>query len=220
MKNQYVSFHSPKKARLWLEGRGLNSINAIKGDAFYLPKVLEANAPTLFLSRQKIGEKDTKHSVCEKGSGENAIRLIDIQRHEIKQWIESSRGFYAHYKEDGIRLVRVNEPNTGRCVKQIVVATLVTLENEVFVGTNRCMQPQVTCPREKHNMKSGEGYHLCTEVCQQVGHAEVDAITQAGEKAKGAIIYLEGHTYACENCKSSAQQAGSEIIVANDLFLN
>lgn len=32
------------------------------------------------------------------------------------------------------------------------------------------------CPRDVAGCVSGEGYHMCREICNQVAHAEVDAI--------------------------------------------
>jgi deoxycytidylate deaminase len=63
-------------------------------------------------------------------------------------------------------------------------------------------------------MPSGVGYELCKSVCQQEGHAEENALSFAGDKAKGATLYVEGHTYACGNCTSIAEQYGvKEIII-------
>lgn len=100
------------------------------------------------------------------------------------------------------------------CIKQTVRALIVTPSGEKFEGTNACENPQDRCPRDLQGYKSGEGYHLCKEVCQQQSHAEVAAIKNAGNKAEGSKLYLIGHTYACDNCKSVAKLHGiSEIIV-------
>lgn len=99
----------------------------------------------------------------------------------------------------------------GPCVKQVVTAILVTVNGEVFIGTNDCEIPQTVCPRQ--HMKTGEGYELCVSVCRQTGHAEINALKFAGNKASGSTIYLQGHTYACEPCKQAAANAGATIIV-------
>lgn len=57
-------------------------------------------------------------------------------------------------------------------------------------------------------MKTGEGYYLCKQVCEQTGHAEINALLAAGEKAKGARMVITDHTYACEPCKTAAERAG------------
>jgi deoxycytidylate deaminase len=102
---------------------------------------------------------------------------------------------------------------TGPCVKQTVTATIVTPDGERFVGTNFVRNPQPTCPRG--DMPTGVGYELCRTVCDQSGHAEPNALAVAGEKARGATLYLEGHTYACEPCKEAARAAGIvEIVIA------
>lgn len=99
----------------------------------------------------------------------------------------------------------------GPCTKQTVTATIVTPEGERFVGTNFVRNAQPVCPRA--DMPTGVGYELCRTVCDQSGHAEPNAIAAAGEKARGATLYLEGHTYACEPCKAACAEAGVREIV-------
>jgi deoxycytidylate deaminase len=62
-------------------------------------------------------------------------------------------------------------------------------------------------------MASGTGYELCRDVCMQPGHAEVNAIRTAGKAAAGGVLYLEGHTYACDDCKATASAAGIARVV-------
>ena len=64
-----------------------------------------------------------------------------------------------------------------------------------IVGTNACESPQSTCPRLDH-----EDYLKCKTICKQIGHAEVVAVTLAGDKAAGSQAFLEGHTYICKDC--------------------
>jgi len=91
----------------------------------------------------------------------------------------------------------------GPCAKATVSCTLVTTDGELIVGTNYCENAQPICPR-----KLGEGYEKCKSICQQFGHAEVAAVHLAGPKAKGARAFLEGHTYACQNCQETLFAAG------------
>lgn len=91
----------------------------------------------------------------------------------------------------------------GPCAKATVRCTLVTPSGEHIVGTNRCANPQPKCPRGP-----GEDYTKCTAICQQQGHAEQVAVLLAGEKARGARAFLEGHTYACMNCQHALFGAG------------
>jgi len=154
---------------------------------------------------------DTVEHYAQLERNENGSTLI-LSHPVLEEWLEGSSGFYIAYSTIGMRIVRIKEENTGPCAKQNVLATLVSEDGEVFVGTNLCRNPQKECPRDTFGMKSGEGYHLCEEICQQRSHAEVDAITQAGEKAKGGIIYLTGHQYACGNCSSCAEQASVKTI--------
>jgi len=105
----------------------------------------------------------------------------------------------------------LESPVIGPCAKQTVRATIVTPEGYRFVATNYVLNAQATCPRG--GMPTGEGYHLCREVCMQVGHAEINALRIAGKFARGATLYLEGHTYACEPCKAACDEAGIVALV-------
>lgn len=110
--------------------------------------------------------------------------------------------------EQADRFVTVTAIKRGPCAKQTVTATIVTSAGERFVGTNDCANPQTSCPRDAAGMKTGEGYHLCGEVCQQTDHAEINALRAAGEKARDGVMYIEGHTYACEPCRQAMVKAG------------
>ena len=103
------------------------------------------------------------------------------------------------------------ERGHGPCAKQTVRATIVAQDGRRFTGTNDCLNPQTTCPRA--GMKTGEGYHLCEQVCQQTGHAEINALRAAGVFARDAVMYVEGHTYVCDRCKVAAVSAGVKEIV-------
>lgn len=94
------------------------------------------------------------------------------------------------------------------CAKQRVKAVLVATNGRTFIGENLCANPQSVCPRDAQGFKSGEGYHLCKDVCEQGGHAEEQAIALAGELAIGSTLTVLGHTYACDNCKQIAAAAG------------
>ena len=108
--------------------------------------------------------------------------------------------------------IRKHQPTgSGPCVKQTVTATIVAANGDRFIATNHCMNPQKKCPRG--DMPTGVGYELCKSICQQTAHAEVNAVSFAGEAARGATLYLEGHTYACESCKTSVRSAGIERLI-------
>lgn len=101
----------------------------------------------------------------------------------------------------------------GPCVKQQVFCTIIATNGNIYVGENHCRNPQNVCPRA--DMPSGVGYELCKSVCDQVGHAEVVAISLAGVDSLGSSAYLEGHTYVCDSCKSALNDAGvSEVYVS------
>lgn len=111
------------------------------------------------------------------------------------------------------RLAIILEPKkAGICLKAQVRATLVALDGRWFVGTNGVSVPQESCPRA--GSPSFVGYEACKEICQQPAHAEVSAINLAGDAARGATIYLEGHFAACPDCQAAADAAGiAQIIV-------
>ena len=95
----------------------------------------------------------------------------------------------------------------GPCANATVRCTLITPSGERFVGENWCGNPQPACPRAP-----GEGYDKCKSICRQEGHAEAVAVRIAGEKARGAHAYLEGHTYACMDCQHTLFGAGVESL--------
>lgn len=100
----------------------------------------------------------------------------------------------------------------GPCAKQTVRATIVTPDGRHrFTATNYVNNAQPTCPRG--DMPTGVGYELCRTVCDQQGHAEINALAIAKHHAAGATLYLQGHTYACEPCKAAAKAAGIVEIV-------
>lgn len=99
----------------------------------------------------------------------------------------------------------------GKCAKQPVIAVIKTTKDEYFFGLNSCRKPQEVCPRG--DMPSGEGYEMCKEICDQTGHAEVNACQDAGDAAGGATLYLIGHTYCCDHCKKIMDEHGIETTV-------
>lgn len=100
----------------------------------------------------------------------------------------------------------------AQCAKQVVRATVRTPKGMHFVATNHVAHvPDGGCPRT--GMSTGHGYDLCRSVCGQEGHAEINVLRLAGTKARGATLFLEGHTYACEACLRAADEAGIVEIV-------
>ena len=85
------------------------------------------------------------------------------------------------------------------CYKQQVVAVL-TNRGKVWVGTNGIDNPAGFCHRTVLGCASGEGYEYCSDVCEQVGHAEAVVCNLAGEEGRGGTLHLFGHTYACDAC--------------------
>lgn len=87
--------------------------------------------------------------------------------------------------------------------QRITVAVLVKDGRVVWYGTNEHKEP---CKREGY--PTGEGYDLC-KWCDYDNHAEANALR--GQDARGAVLYLIGHTYACDPCKEKAKEAGVTI---------
>lgn len=110
-------------------------------------------------------------------------------------------------------------PGSGPCAKQHVQATVVTRDGHRYVGTNACLNPQRQCPRDAAGFETGQGYHLCREVCEQVGHAETVALRAAGGHARGAVLEVRGHTYACKECLAAAKAAGVLEVVVGGGFI-
>jgi deoxycytidylate deaminase len=105
------------------------------------------------------------------------------------------------------------------CLKQIVKATIVhtgapniDARGTLAVGYNDINNEVSECPRK--DMPTGEGYHLCKEVCDQQGHAEIQALRQLEERYgkdfydEDCKVIIEGHTYACDACKQALYRKG------------
>lgn len=91
------------------------------------------------------------------------------------------------------------------CAKARVTCT-IRVGLVTVVGENWCGNPQQQCPR-----LAGEDYAKCKTVCQQVGHAEMDAIDKAraaGLALRGSTAVLDGHTYMCRTCQEALWDAG------------
>lgn len=89
------------------------------------------------------------------------------------------------------------------CAKKRVTAILVGASGQHYIGMNACRIPQARCPREP-----GEGYEKCKTVCRQPHHAEVAALRQAGEDARGGTITIVGHEYVCPECVVALDEYG------------
>ena len=91
------------------------------------------------------------------------------------------------------------------CAKKVVVCLLKSARGEFVAGVNECAKPQSVCPRAP-----GEGYEKCRTICEQTGHAEVNAINAAklaGIDLAGATATIS-HSYVCDHCQSALIDAG------------
>jgi deoxycytidylate deaminase len=100
---------------------------------------------------------------------------------------------------------------TVTCAKKRVVVYLHSKDGRVFVGENLCRNPQSACPRAP-----GEGYEKCKSVCDQVGHAEMNALAAAGDAAIGATVLLVGHHHYCRACQEALFDAGVSRLMRNE----
>jgi deoxycytidylate deaminase len=91
----------------------------------------------------------------------------------------------------------------GPCAKRRVTCTITAYDGQRFTGENDCANPQEVCPRAPD-----EGYEKCKSICQQAGHAEIEALKAAGAKAEGAVADLFGHYWMCEPCGRAMLEAG------------
>jgi deoxycytidylate deaminase len=72
----------------------------------------------------------------------------------------------------------------------------------VATGSNKCANPQETCPREP-----GEGYDKCLDICGQYGHAEEVALKNArGHDLAGGKAVIT-HKRVCKACMRSLVEA-------------
>lgn len=96
----------------------------------------------------------------------------------------------------------------GPCAKRRVRCVIHPLWPPLgpFEGENDCANPQPTCPR-----LPGEGYEKCKTICQQGGHAELEALRHAREwdaDLKRATAVVTGHYWICEPCGRALREAG------------
>ena len=100
----------------------------------------------------------------------------------------------------------------GPCAKTVVTCHIMTPDMQhTFYGENDCENPQKVCPRQPN-----EDYLKCVLICKQSGHAEVMALQQAGEFAKGATAIVKGIKHVCKSCQERLFAAGiSKIIIWN-----
>lgn len=86
----------------------------------------------------------------------------------------------------------------------------MTTQGPTFTGENDCANPQEVCPR-----LPGEGYEKCKSICDQAGHAEINALahaTRCGYEVEGSIALLEGHYWMCEPCGRALREAGVRMV--------
>lgn len=97
------------------------------------------------------------------------------------------------------------------CAKKRVFCTIKTISGKRFYGENLCDNPQAICPREP-----GEDYAKCESICQQRGHAEIQAIRAAGdENLTGAHAILSGIHRCCTDCSNALRDAGFKKLIIN-----
>lgn len=105
------------------------------------------------------------------------------------------------------------------CAKQSVICCLLDEENQIIsVGSNWCKNPQEECPRK--DFPTGMGYALCSVICQQNAHAEVDALNNLGENTQPKTCILVGHYYCCQGCYEALKKKGvKNFIIVKEMIL-
>ncbi len=99
----------------------------------------------------------------------------------------------------------------GPCAKTKVVCLIARPDGKFFRGENDCENPQEVCPRDP-----GEDYTKCKTICNQGGHAEMDALRCAeGYSLQGATAIVYGHSYACQSCQEALFGAGIKWLRVN-----
>lgn len=96
----------------------------------------------------------------------------------------------------------------GPCAKRRVICQITSVRGEIFTGENDCANPQTVCPRAP-----GEDYTKCRTICDQAGHAEIQALRLAGVEAREGYAELFGHYWICEPCGRALVEAGIEEII-------
>lgn len=98
------------------------------------------------------------------------------------------------------------------CAKQTVRCVLTNASGLVSgLGSNWCDSGVDVCPRAP-----GEGYEKCQTVCNQDGHAEIQALRYArlrGYNLTGGTAYISGHYHVCEPCARALRDAGITTLV-------
>lgn len=118
--------------------------------------------------------------------------------------------FRLHLREWALRRLGYSILEKMTCAKKVVRCVIVTKEGKAYFGENNCLNPQEKCPREP-----GEGYEKCTSICQQTGHAEINALKRASvDNLGGATAYLIGHHHYCRACQLALFSAGVKYLTA------
>ncbi len=152
------------------------------------------------------------------GSGYVREYYLQMGARDLVEWFKA--GMKKALKIDQINLPMAKIGLEGLCAKQTTIAIIFNSENNSFaIGHNTCANPQGTCPREVQGFATGEGYELCKSVCEQVGHAETNALRSAGDMAKGATLLLIGHNRICNDCAKAMKEAGiKDTYIIGDLI--
>jgi len=96
------------------------------------------------------------------------------------------------------------------CTKRTVVC-IIKKGNRFWYGTNKTEIQAEVCPKTWE----GEPFDVCDKTCGKVVHAEAEALKKAGKNAKGATLYLIGHSFLCPDCGKLAEKAGIKRLIFN-----
>jgi len=109
-----------------------------------------------------------------------------------------------------------------RCRGRHVVAVVVGESAGVWVGNNGVDRQQALCPRRTSgpDYVRGGQWDICSRVCGQQGHAEVQALQAAGAGARGSTLLLFGHDTVCPACAARMAAAGVKCYLVADPLLS
>ena len=150
------------------------------------------------------------------GKYDNLFAYIPIQKINILP-IQKVYDFSINHCDHAILANNVVSHN---CLRRVYGAVIVDKEGTQvstgYTGAPKNIPHCVTCWRQEHNIPSGSNYDKCRSV-----HAEMNALIQAGKKARGCSMYLAGievnsglhiAAFPCYICSKMIVNSGIESV--------
>jgi len=161
--------------------------------------------------REKFKKNTERDKRTETSLHEQGWATLTIWEHEVKKNINEAINKIISLlnAKKGKTSKAVAKVDPRKCAKRHVIA-IIERKGNFYVGSDWCHNPQEKCPR-----LPGEDYTKCKTICDQDGHAELDAIKNAKGDTKGGIMYLIGHDHCCDPCLAAMKKAGIETVIFN-----